>query len=86
MIALKLPPVMFPVTVTEDSVPRDVILGCAAVANVPVIAPETVTEDSVPRDVMLGCAAVVSVPATEVADTAPATERPVSVPSEVILG
>ena len=64
---------MLPVTISEVSVPTEVIFGCAAVVTVaavaaepltePVIAAVTVRADSVPTDVMLGCAAVVTVAA-----------------------
>ena len=43
-----------PLTVKEDNVPTEVILGWVAVASVPVMLPPTVKEDNVPTDVMFG--------------------------------
>ena len=36
-VELTLPPLMLPVTVTLDSVPTEVIFGCAAVVTVPAV-------------------------------------------------
>ncbi len=55
-----------PLTVTLVSVPRLVMLGCAAVVSVAASAPLTVRLASVPTLVMFGCAAVVSVPVSDV--------------------
>jgi hypothetical protein len=77
----KFPPETLPDTDNAESVPKDVMLGCAAVARVPVIAPLTASEDSVPTDVILGCAAVARVPVI-----APLTDNEDSVPIDVILG
>ena len=56
-----------PLTPRLESVPTDVMFGCAAVASVPVNVPAatsslTVSDESVPTDVMFGCAAVETVP------------------------
>lgn len=70
---LKVLAVTLPVTDKETKVPTDVILGCAAVANVPVMPalammlaacmlPATDKAVSVPRPVMLFCVAVIKVP------------------------
>lgn len=75
-----------PLTESDDSVPRLVILGCAAVVSVPEIPPDTVRAVSVPTEVMLGCAAVVIDPLRLVAATFPATVKAVRVPRLVMLG
>jgi hypothetical protein len=44
-----------PLTDNDDSVPREVTLGCAGVLSVPLIFPVTERDASVPNDVILGC-------------------------------
>ncbi len=77
---------MFPVTARDDSVPTDVILGCAAVVRVPETFPDTANEDNVPTDVMFGCAAVNNVPVMLVADNEvrPVIDPPVPVPTTIV--
>ena len=70
-----------PLTLSAAKVPKEVMLGCAAVAKVPVIDPDTDKLDRVPTLVMLGCAAVARMPVIE-----PDTERADSVPTLVMLG
>ena len=85
-----------PLTANDVSVPKLVMLGCAAVDRVPVtlvpdrfpplILPVTAGEPKVPTEVMLVCAAVVKVPDIAPAVTVPETVSDDSVPSEVTLG
>jgi hypothetical protein len=80
-VPLTLPALTLPVTLNDVNVPVDVMLGCAAVANVPVsnvpdtlpalTLPVTLNDVNVPTDVMFGCALVVTVAAVVADATVP---------------
>jgi hypothetical protein len=98
-VPMKLPDVVFPVTVRLDNVPTLVMLGCAAVVTVPAVVAVvadpvmlpvmvlvTVNPVNVPTDVILGCAAVVTVPAVTAVVAEPADPAdPVMLPVMVLV-
>jgi hypothetical protein len=86
----KFPALALPLTVSELSVPTDVILGCAAVVTVPaVVALDTVPVTFAPAIALNPLPLPVNTPVFAVnadAVTVPLTPNDVSVPTEVIFG